>query len=120
MTAMTPLLLPIDIAGTEPIAIEIARERVIDGAPTAMAWVMDRQAGGSLTSGIWEATPGTWRVAYDKWEFWTVLSGVSILTEDGGEPRTVRAGDAFIIRPGFAGLWQVVETTRKIFVIHRT
>jgi len=117
---MMPLFLPIDTTGVEPTAIAIAPERVVEGAPEARAWMMERHAGGSLTSGIWEATPGTWRVAYDKWEFCSILSGLSILTEDGGAPRTVQAGDVFIIRPGFTGLWQVVETTRKTFVIHRT
>ena len=116
---MMPLLIQIDTAGVEPVAITIAQDRIVEGAPEARAWMMERHAGGSLTSGIWEATPGTWRVAYDKWEFCSILSGLSILTEDGGAPRTVRAGDAFIIRPGFTGLWQVVETTRKTFVIHR-
>lgn len=116
---MTPLFLPIDVVGVEPVAIAIARERVVEGAPEARAWMMERHAGGSVTSGIWEATPGTWRVAYDKWEFCSILSGVSILTEDGGVGRTIQAGDTFIIRPGFIGLWQVVETTRKTFVIHR-
>lgn len=116
---MTPLLLPIDTAGVSPVSIEIARERVVRGAPRATTWTLERHADGSLTSGIWEATPGMWRVAYDKWEFCSILSGTTILTEDGGKPRTVRAGDAFIIRPGFTGLWEVVETTRKLFVIHR-
>ena len=116
---MMPLFLPIEVAGVEPVAIAIARECVVEGAPEARAWMMERHAGGSVTSGIWEATPGTWRVAYDKWEFCSILSGVSILTEDGGVPRTVKAGDTFVIRPGFTGLWQVVETTRKTFVIHR-
>ncbi len=116
---MMPLFLPIDIAGVEPVAIEISRERVVEGAPKARAWMMERHAGGSLTSGVWEATPGTWRVTYDKWEFCSILSGLSVVTEDGGAARAVRAGDAFIIRPGFSGLWQVVETTRKSFVIHR-
>jgi uncharacterized cupin superfamily protein len=40
-----------------------------------------------------------------------------VLTEDGGDPVHVRAGDSFVIRPGFAGVWDVVETTLKDYVI---
>ncbi len=40
-----------------------------------------------------------------------------MITEDGGAARTVRAGDSFILRPGFAGTWEVLETTRKEYVI---
>jgi len=29
----------------------------------------------------------------------------------------VKAGDSFVLRPGFRGTWEVVETTRKDFVI---
>jgi uncharacterized protein len=28
-----------------------------------------------------------------------------------------RAGDSFVIRPGFRGVWEVIETTRKDYVI---
>jgi uncharacterized cupin superfamily protein len=42
---------------------------------------------------------------------------VSVLTRDGEAPRQFAAGDAFVIQPGFEGTWEVVETTRKLFVI---
>jgi uncharacterized cupin superfamily protein len=40
-----------------------------------------------------------------------------VIAEDGGEARTVGAGDSFVLRPGFKGTWEVVETTRKEYVI---
>lgn len=89
--------------------------RVVKGAPRFRTWTLEARDG--LYAGIWEATPGAWRVVYDEWEYCRILSGVSVLTEDGKEPRTVRAGDAFVLRPGFAGIWEVIETTRKDFVI---
>ncbi|HCK07857.1 MAG TPA: hypothetical protein DHW01_06505, partial [Rhodobacter sp.] len=39
------------------------------------------------------------------------------LTQDGQAPTTLKAGDSFILRPGFEGVWQVVETTLKEYVI---
>jgi len=93
-----------------------AADRVVFGDPRFRSWNVEEQPGG-LYAGIWEATPGKWRIAYDEWEFCHILSGVSVITEEGGEARTVRAGDSFVIRPGFTGTWEVVETTRKEYVI---
>jgi uncharacterized protein len=29
----------------------------------------------------------------------------------------VSAGDSFVLRPGFTGTWEVLETTTKLYVI---
>ncbi|MCO5145500.1 MAG: cupin domain-containing protein [Aquamicrobium sp.] len=108
--------LHLSIAGIEPEEGRPAPERLIAGRPAFRTWNADEAEGG-LYAGIWEATPGKWRVEYDEWEFCHILAGVSILTEDGGEARTLKAGDSFVIRPGFKGTWEVVETTRKEYVI---
>lgn len=103
---------------TATAAPEISRPdpaKVIAGDPVHRTWNIEDRDG--LWCGIWESTPGVWRVAYDEWEYCRILSGVSVLTEDGGAAVTVRAGDSFVIRPGFAGTWEVVETTRKDYVI---
>lgn len=91
--------------------------RLVRGAPEHRTWMLDESEGGKMFAGVWESTPGAWRVAYDEWEFCTILSGVSIVTPEGGAPVTLKAGDSFVLRPGFTGVWDVVETTRKSFVI---
>ncbi len=108
--------LHLSVAGIEPEEGRPAPDRLIAGRPAFRTWNADEAEGG-LYAGIWEATPGKWRVEYDEWEFCHILAGVSILTEDGGEARTLKAGDSFVIRPGFKGTWEVVETTRKEYVI---
>jgi len=107
--------LPIDAAG-EPEHGAPAADRVISGNPQFRTWNAEEQPGG-LYAGVWEATPGKWRIVYDEWEFCHILSGVSVITEDGGKARTVCAGDSFALRPGFKGTWEVIETTRKEYVI---
>ncbi|WP_237154308.1 cupin domain-containing protein [Oryzibacter oryziterrae] len=117
--ATEPLFVPFDLATVEPDDGGPDPARVVKGNPRTRTWLIEERDGDKIYSGIWEATPGTWRVVYDEWEYCTILSGVSILHQDGTEaPRILRAGDTFIIRPGFTGLWEVVETTRKTFVIH--
>ncbi|MBS3651821.1 cupin domain-containing protein [Pseudaminobacter sp. 19-2017] len=93
-----------------------APERIISGEPKFRTWNVEERPNG-LYAGIWESTPGKWRIQYDEWEFCHILSGVSIITEDGGEARTVKAGDSFVLKPGFKGTWEVIETTRKEYVI---
>ena len=107
---------PITIAGTEAEPGAPAPERVIAGDPKFRTWNVE-EAGEGLYAGIWESSPGKWRIEYDEWEFCHILSGVSIVTEEGGEARTLKAGNSFILRPGFKGSWEVIETTRKEYVV---
>jgi uncharacterized protein len=92
-------------------------DRIISGSPQFRTWNHYTAPDGKTFAGIWESTPGAWRVSYDEWEFCRIVSGTSILTPVDGAPRRVTAGDAFVIEPGFAGTWEVVETTTKHYVI---
>lgn len=114
MTA--PRFLTIDVSAAEPEAGAPAQDRVVSGSPTFRTWNVEEAEGG-LYAGIWEATPGAWRISYDEWEFCHILAGVSVITEDHGEARRVKTGDSFVLRPGFKGIWEVLETTRKEYVI---
>lgn len=108
--------LAFDTAGVVPEAGAPPAERILSGSPEFRTWNIEERDGG-LYAGVWESTPGKWRIEYDEWEFCHILSGVSVITEDGGEARTVRAGDSFVLRPGFKGSWEVLETTRKQYVV---
>ncbi|EBA09597.1 cupin domain-containing protein [Sagittula stellata] len=90
-------------------------DKVISGAPEFTTWNVEEKDG--LYCGTWRATPGKWRISYDEWEYCRILDGHSIITEEGGDAADVRAGDSFILRPGFRGTWEVVETTTKEYVI---
>ena len=105
----------LDPAAAAPETSAPAPEKLIAGAPVFTSW--DIEDAGGLYAGIWQSTPGKWRVSYDEWEYCHILEGYSILTEEGGEEQHLRAGDAIVIRPGFRGIWEVVETTRKEYVI---
>ena len=108
--------LSIDIDSLEPEEGAPSPDRILSGQPTFRTWNAEEAEGG-LYAGVWEATPGKWRIVYDEWEFCHILSGVSVIAEEDGEARIVRAGDSFVLRPGFKGSWEVLETTRKEYVI---
>jgi uncharacterized cupin superfamily protein len=109
---------PFDLTGIEPEDGAPPSDRLVKGDPRTRTWTLEEDEDAGVFSGVWEATPGAWRVAYDEWEFCSIVSGISILHEDGAPaPHVLRAGEAFVIRPGFTGIWEVVETTRKLFVL---
>ncbi|MGR3793433.1 cupin domain-containing protein [Vannielia sp. SX4] len=109
------MLVRITTDGIVPEEDAPAPDRVISGAPRFRTWNVEERDG--LYAGVWEATPGKWRISYDEWEYCRILSGRSVITEEGGAAVEVGPGDSFVLRPGFVGTWEVIETTRKDYVI---
>lgn len=102
----------------EGISPEISRpdpDKLISGDPVHTTWNIEDSNG--LYCGLWQATPGKWRISYDEWEYVYIHEGRSILTDAEGKTTELRAGDSYIIRPGFSGSWEVIETTLKDYVI---
>jgi uncharacterized cupin superfamily protein len=92
-------------------------ERLISGDPAFKTWPMDVSRDGLVHTGIWEATPGETRsIKGGTLEFCYLLSGAVEITPDGGQPVIYRAGDSFVMKPGFTGVWKTLETLRKIYV----
>lgn len=114
------MLVPFPLDRLEDMPFEAGAplvERVLAGQPKFRTWMFEETGDGKVFAGVWESTPGMWRIAYDEWEYCSILDGVSIVTRDGEAPRRFGPGDAFVIQPGFEGTWRVVETTRKLFVV---
>ncbi|MEO9903159.1 cupin domain-containing protein [Nisaea sp.] len=120
MANLVPLSLTPDFAPREDKALP---ERLLDGNPVFRTWELDTALAeaakwGKIRTGIWEATPGTTRsIKGETFEFCYLISGRARLTEEGGESRDFGAGESFVMKPGFVGTWQTLETVRKIWVI---
>ena len=94
------------------------QEMLLAGDPTFTTWNQDESRNGQVLTGIWQATPGmTKSIKGERFEFCTILEGVVELTEDGGQTVVYRAGDSFVMKPGFVRIWKTVETLRKIYVV---
>ena len=93
-------------------------ERLISGNPSFKTWAQDVARDGMINTGVWEATPGQTRsIKGETFEFCHIIEGVVELTEEGGAaPVTYRAGDSFVMKPGFKGDWRTIETVRKIYL----
>ncbi|MDZ4094736.1 MAG: cupin domain-containing protein, partial [Paracoccaceae bacterium] len=108
-------LLPVTREGTPPEIDRPAPDLVLEGDPVHTTWNIEDRDG--LYCGLWQSTPGKWKISYAEWEYIRILQGVSVLTDTKGQAVTLRAGDSWIIRPGYEGTWEVLETTLKDYVI---
>lgn len=112
---MTANMTDVATSAVQPEVEHPDAEKVLSGDPVFTTWNIEERDG--LYCGIWQSTPGKWRISYDEWEYCRILSGLSVLTDIEGNARTVKAGDSFILQPGFKGTWEVTETTHKDYVI---
>lgn len=93
--------------------------KCLKGRPLQRTWHHFTSADERFFAGIWEAEPGCWTVDYTENEFYQILAGHSVLRDQEGQERALRPGDSFVIPAGFRGQWEVLETTRKIYVIYQ-
>jgi uncharacterized cupin superfamily protein len=94
-----------------------AAERLISGNPSYKTWAQDASKGEKVLTGVWEATPGEqYSIKGTTYEFCHIISGLVEIEEKDGETKTYRAGDSFVMKPGFVGVWRTIETVRKIYV----
>ena len=95
-------------------------EKCVKGQPLQRTWHHFTNADGKFFAGLWEAEPGCWEVSYTEDEFCRILAGRSVLRDAKGQERILQTGDNFVIPAGFAGQWEVLETTKKIYVIYQS
>ena len=94
-------------------------EKCITGQPLQRSWHQFTSSDEKSFCGTWEAEPGCWNISYTENEYCHILAGQSILRDHEGNERKLRPGDQFVIPAGFSGQWEVLETTRKIYVIYQ-
>ena len=93
-------------------------DRVFEGNPhhtTEMHF--ESPDNNTIMAGTWTSTPGKWHCFTDRDEFCYFISGHAQLVSEDGTAQTFKTGDAFLIPNGFRGHWNVIETTKKYFVI---
>ena len=95
------------------------KEKCVRGQPEQRTWHHFTSDDEKFFAGIWEAEPGCWKIQYTENEFCQVLEGRSVLRDAAGKEKIIRKGDNFTIPAGFQGEWEVLETTKKIYVIYQ-
>lgn len=94
-----------------------APEKILSGDPEQTVFNHYGSPCGQMNAGVWEGEVGQWTVNYTEHEYCEIVQGVSVLRDEQGNGKTLRAGDRFVIPAGFSGTWEVLEACRKIYVI---
>lgn len=101
----------------EPERYFLPADKLVHGNPEQRLWPQYTDASGQFFAGVWESEPGAWRVSYTEEEHCRIVVGRSRLTATDGTVTEVGPGDEFVIARGYEGVWEVLERTRKTYVI---
>lgn len=115
--SVTPAIVDFADAAAETTVSRPATDRVLAGTPEQITRNFFSDTTGQFFAGIWESTPGRWRVRYTENEFCHITRGSVRIESDHGYSRTFRAGDSFVVPAGFSGVWHVAEPMSKLYVI---
>ena len=109
----------IDFANSSatPEHYRTAPEKVLKGDPAQSVTNHYSSPCNQFHAGVWEGEPGQWTIRYTEHEYCEILQGVSVIRDEQGNAKTVRAGDRFVIPAGLVGTWEVLETCRKVYVM---
>ena len=94
-----------------------AAEKILKGDPAQSVRNHYSSPCKQFHTGEWSGAVGQWTINYTEHEYCEILQGVSVLRDKDGNAVTYRAGDRFVIPAGFSGTWEVIEPTRKIYVM---
>jgi uncharacterized cupin superfamily protein len=93
-------------------------EKLLCGNPRQRLWSYYCDASQKFSAGVWHSEVGKWKVSYTEEEYCQILEGISIIDDGAGNATTLCVGDNIVVPRGFVGTWEVVEPTRKIYVIY--
>lgn len=116
--ALAPTLVDFATAPAETTVAKPPADRVLAGSPEHTARNYFSDSGGRFFAGVWESTPGRWRVRYTENEFCHITRGSVRIADAGGRQWSFKVGDSFVIPAGFSGWWEVLEPTSKLYVIY--
>ena len=116
--AIVPRIVDFASADAETSISKPPADRLLAGNPEHKTHNYFSDSGGRFFAGIWESTPGRWRISYKENEFCHITRGRVRIADLSGQQWTFKAGDSFVIPAGFAGTWEVLEPTAKFYVIY--
>lgn len=114
---MTDSVFKFPAPGPDPITADLDGWTKLEGAPSMKTWIQHTSADGSVISGTWEATVGSYHAVYAAYEFVHLIEGRIVITPEGGAAVILNPGDAFVVEPGFKGVWKIEAPVKKHFAI---
>jgi uncharacterized cupin superfamily protein len=94
-------------------------EAILSGFADEMGDVHFESADGSIVVGTWQSTPYAEMLSYpDAVEYSVILSGKVAITSPDGSVQTFQAGESYVLPKGVEVRFEVLETMRKVYVLH--
>ena len=109
---------PIDANASSSDKSPVDEAKLVAGSPETWAVNQFTNAKENFFVGVWGSSAGKWSINYTEDEFFTILEGEAIITEEGGEPQRMVAGDHMTMAAGFKGTWETVGSVKKLYVIY--
>lgn len=91
----------------------IRPEWVLEGNPVARCRQWSDSTDGTTQAMAWDCTAGTFRWYFGGDEIVHIIEGEVSVTDEAGETRTLRPGDAALFRAGTWSVWRVPSYVRK-------
>jgi uncharacterized protein len=105
-----------DVAANGSQASETPPELLLAGIATTQC--QDAFSQGGVSCGIWESEAfSKVKLHPTSMEYCFILEGEVRLTDSSGASRLFREGDAFVVEPGFDGVWESLGKVRKHYVL---
>lgn len=117
MSDLLPAIVDFKSATPEISTSRPAPERLLAGDPQHSVRNYFSDVTGQFFAGVWQSSPGRWRVRYSENEFCHLILGRIRIEDEHGAEWSFQAGDSFVIPAGFVGTWQVLEPTQKLYVV---
>lgn len=110
-------VVPVVRDGIEPSVPAIGPDDVLSEQWTEHAWNR-LVTGGGIAIGSWHGEPGRLRIEDQPHDELSVIQRgrVAIVDADGTRSE-FGAGDAFVLRAGFSGVWETLEPTEKVYAL---
>lgn len=119
-----------DAGSDVPVAIDLDAKLVpsnppaaavlLSAAPSCRNHTDYRSANGEFSAGVWDSTPYHRRhIDYPHAELMHLLAGSVTFEDEGGNVRTFRKDDVFVVLPGARCSWLSEEDVAKVWVIYR-
>lgn len=100
----------------QPLQSTGVHPRALEGTTPDTGWLEVHSDDEGREAGIWECTPGKYRLERESDEFCYLLQGRWKLIGDDGDDYEVKAGDVLYLRKGWRGTSHVIETIRKVYM----